>query len=55
MDKTALVNSVAPLVGLLLWEAWLGATKRVEANSTLGLVVNAIKLVAKAFAGRAES
>lgn len=53
MDKTAIVNTIAPLVGLLLWEAWLGATKRVEANSTLGLVVSAVKLIAKAFAGKA--
>ena len=54
MDKTALVNTLAPLVGLLLWEAWLGATKRVEANSTLGLVVSAVKLIARAFAGKAQ-
>lgn len=53
MDKNALVNTIAPLVGLLLWEAWLGATKRVAANSTLGLVVNAVRLIAKAFAGKA--
>lgn len=53
MDKSTLVNTVAPLVGLLLWEAWLGATKRIATNSTLGLVVAGLRLVARAFAGKA--
>ena len=40
LDAYPLVKSALPLVGVLLWEAWLGATKRVQANSTLGLVLS---------------
>lgn len=46
--------TILGMVGFALWEAWLGATKRIAANSTLGLLLSVLRGIAGAVAGAAR-
>jgi hypothetical protein len=34
--------TILSLLALMLWEAWLGSTARVDANSTIGLLAGVV-------------